>query len=561
MTVHKLLCSLLLAAAPAGLMAQSSGTAGLTGRVTDATGAAVPNGTVTATNTGNNSSRVVLTGGDGEYLFTLLPPGEYRVRFAASGFKIAEVTAVTLNVTETPVLNRTLEVGTQSEQVAVVATEETLQVATSSLGTTVGARAVVELPLASRNFTQIIALSAGASAGVNNATALGKGTLDMAVNGSNPSQNNFQVDGVAINNIANNGSANDSGIYGGIGIPNPDALMEFRIQTSTYDASYGRNPGANVNVVTKSGTNTWHGTAFEFLRNSDLNANSFFYNRDNPNSKTSKQVLDQNQFGGVLGGPLRKDKLFIFGSYQGTRSRNGVSPEGNAAGIILPPIPGDNSTDRTTPQFLQSLIAENCGPTVSGLPATLTGTPLSCSATSVSGPAMKILQLKTANGNYYIPGTGGVQKVNTAYSIPSVSSEDQLILNGDYIVSSKNTLAMRYFYGRDPRTIPFPAFGVNLPGSPASTYNANSNAVLRLTTIATNSFLNEARLSFQRNLSTSADLTPAPTAASLGITPLVPGTQPPPMLFSVNNFSLFGALTDPSYSPSNQAQAADQISW
>ena len=561
MTVHKLAGFLLVLALSPVLIAQSSGTAGLTGTVTDPTGAAVPNVNVTAINAGNNSVRMVLTGSDGTYLFNLLPPGEYRVRFTASGFKVAEISSVTLNVTETPVLNRALEVGAQSDQVAVEASAETLQTATSSLGTTVGARAVVELPLASRNFTQIIALSAGASASVNNATALGKGTLDMAVNGSNPSQNNFQVDGVAINNIANNGSANDSGIYGGIGIPNPDALMEFRIQTSTYDAGYGRNPGANVNVVTKSGTNTWHGTAFEFLRNSELNANSFFYNRDHPNSSTSRQVLDQNQFGGVLGGPIRRDKLFIFGSYQGTRSRNGVSPEGNASGIILPPIPGDNSTDRTTPQFLQSLIADNCGPTVGGLPATLTGTPLSCSATSVSGPAMKILQLKTANGNYYIPGTGGVQKVNTAYSIPSVSSEDQLILNGDYIVSSKNTLAMRYFYGRDPRTIPFPAFGVNLPGSPASTYNANSNAVLRLTTIVTNSFLNEARLSFQRNLSTSADQTPAATAASLGITPLVPGTLPPPMLFSVNNFSLFGALTDPSYSPSNQAQAADQISW
>ena len=222
-------------AVTAALFAQSSGTSALTGTVTDPTGAVIPNVTVTATNTGNNSVRTAATGADGVYRFTLLPPGTYRVRFVANGFKAAEVTTVTLNVTETPVLDQKLEVGAQTDQVTVEATAETLQTATSSLGTTVGARQVTELPLSSRNFTQIIGLSAGASASVNNATAFGKGTLDMAVNGNNTGQNNFQMDGVAINNVANNGSANDSGIYAGIGIPSPDALLEFRIQTSTYE--------------------------------------------------------------------------------------------------------------------------------------------------------------------------------------------------------------------------------------------------------------------------------------------------------------------------------------
>src|SRR6185369_18021193 len=224
----------------------------------------------------------------------------------------------------------------------------------------------------------------GASASVGNATQFGKGTADMSVNGNNAGQNNFPIDGVAINNIANAGSANDFGIYGGIGIPNPDSLQEFRIQTSTYDASYGRNPGANINVITKSGTNTFHGSAFEFFRNAQLNANDFFYNRDNPNSKTAKQVLNQNQFGGVLGGPIQKDKLFIFGSYQGTRSRNGVAPQGNASGVLLPGIP---EGDRSGASFISQVIANNCNfPTF--------GPALSCSATSISEPARRILQLK-----------------------------------------------------------------------------------------------------------------------------------------------------------------------
>jgi hypothetical protein len=258
------------------LLAQSAGTAGLSGTVTDPSGAAVPNVAVTLTNADTNQVRSVATASDGVYKFSLIPPGRYNVRFAATGFKTADVSSITLNVTESPVLDRTLEVGQQTDTVTVEATADILQNASSTLGTTVGTRTVTELPLASRNYTQIIGLSAGTSVGVNNAASFGKGTLDIAVNGNTPGQNNFQMDGVAIQSMAGNGSANDGGIYVGIAVPSPDAIQEFKIQTSTYDATYGRNPGANVNVVTKSGTNNWHGAGFEFFRNAKLNANDFF---------------------------------------------------------------------------------------------------------------------------------------------------------------------------------------------------------------------------------------------------------------------------------------------
>jgi len=535
-----------------GLWAQSAGTGALTGTLTDPSGASVPNATVTLTNAETNQVRTTVTGSDGSYRFTLIPPGAYRVRFAATGFKTAEVSSFSVGVTETPVLDRRLEVGAQTEQVTVEAVVETLQTATSSLGTTVNSRTMSQLPLASRNYTQIIALSAGASASVNNATAFGKGTQDMSVNGNNPGQNNFQMDGVQVNNIANNGTSNDSGIYGGIGVPNPDAIQEFRIQTSTYDASYGRNPGANVNVVTKSGTNTWHGTAFEFFRNAQLNANDFFYNRDNPNSKTSKQVLNQNQFGGVLGGPVLKDKVFVFGSYQGTRSRNGVDTVGNTAGAVLPGIPDG---DRTSSAFVQQVIADNCNfPTI--------GPPLSCSATTISAPALKILQLKNADGSYFIPSTGNAIK-QTSFSVPAVFNEDQVLLNGDYVVNAKNTLAMRYFYSHSPRTISLvPLIGGGLPGTSQSAYYANTNAALRLTTLVTPSLVNEARMSFQRNLARTSDtLPPGASPKELGITPLVPTqTQAPPISLLFNGFTMFGTL-DPSFSPTSQFQYADQISW
>src|SRR5271170_279840 len=262
------------------LIGQSAGTGALTGTVTDPTGAVIPVVTVTLKNAETNQARSVTSGSDGVYKFTLLPPGTYDVRFSASGFKTAEVAGVTINVTETPVVDRVLEVGAQTDQITVEASAETLQTTSSALGTTVGTRSVSSLPLTTRNYTQILGMSAGANVSVNNASLLGKGSQDVSVNGANVNQNNYQMDGVNILNFAGNGVGADSGIYVGIGIPNPDALQEFKIQTSTYDASYGRNPGANVNVVTRSGTNTVHGSLFEFFRNKDLNANDFFRNRN-----------------------------------------------------------------------------------------------------------------------------------------------------------------------------------------------------------------------------------------------------------------------------------------
>src|SRR5580704_5084507 len=168
------LLTLLLGICIPSLLAQSAGTSGLSGVITDPSGAAIPNVTVTLTSNDTNQSRTATTGSDGQYKFTLLPPGSYKVRFAAAGFKTSEVGSVTLNVTENPTLDRALEVGAQSEQVTVEATAETLQTASSTLGTVVGTKTVTELPLSSRNFTQIIGLSGGASGPVNNATSFGK---------------------------------------------------------------------------------------------------------------------------------------------------------------------------------------------------------------------------------------------------------------------------------------------------------------------------------------------------------------------------------------------------
>jgi hypothetical protein len=219
-----LLAVLSLAGAPR-LLAQSAGTAGVAGTVTDPSGAAVPQVTVTLTSADTGQSRTAVTGSDGAYRFTLLPPGAYSVRFSAQGFRSADVSGLQLTVTETAVLNRSLEVGAQTDSVTVEAT--------STLGTTVGSRTVTDLPLANRNYTQIIGLSAGGNSAVTNATSFGKSTLDISVNGNTNLQNNFQMDGVSIGSMGTGGRADDNGVFVGIPIINPDAIQEFKIQTST----------------------------------------------------------------------------------------------------------------------------------------------------------------------------------------------------------------------------------------------------------------------------------------------------------------------------------------
>jgi hypothetical protein len=575
--------------------AQSAGTGALTGTVTDQSGKSVPNATVTIANSGTNQERSTITGADGVYKFSLLPPATYRVRFAAAGFKAAEVSGVVIDVTETPLLDKVLEVGAVTQTVTVESNVETLQTQTSTLGTTVTGSQITALPMAQRNYTEILGLSAGTSGAPENATALGKGTQDISVNGNDPGQNNFQMDGVAIDNIANRGSAGDFGIYAGIGVPNPDAIEEFKVQTSTYDASYGRNPGANVNVVTKSGTNAFHGSLFEFTRDSILNAGDFFFDQS-AGAGSARQALNQQQFGGAVGGPIKKDKIFFFFSYQGTRSKNGVTTLGTTFGSQLPPIPNESrgtcpagtgpvsTCDAAAQTFATDLANANCGfstlvPFIPplGIPVQLHG-PNAANCGVHTGPenispvALRILQLPgpTASG-YYIPTASitpgcSLNKDSTFstcnFSIPAIYNEDQYVGNGDYIINSKNTLAARFFYSRNPQLT---TLSGDLPGTPQSNYYSNINSLLKLTTLVSNNFVNEARVSFQRLFAEGSQSVPTGASyANLGMTSSTPSSaslvQPPFTVIANGAYNIFGTI-DPDLSPVNQFQEADQISW
>lgn len=269
-----LFCVVLLFAARLTI-AQTSTTGAIRGTVTDPQGAVIADATVSVTSQATSQVRTVKTDRDGQYTVGLLPPETYKVRISAEGFKTYDPAPVAVVVTETARTDAKLVLGSSTETVEVDALPPALQVENATLGTVVTGNTIREVPLTNRNYTQVLTLSAGVAGDVNNAASLGKGTQDVYVNGASSISNNFHMDGADINNFGS-GRAGDFVQQAGIAIPNPDALQEFKIQTTNYDAGFGRDAGANVDVITKTGTNGFHGAVWEFFRNDVLNANDTF---------------------------------------------------------------------------------------------------------------------------------------------------------------------------------------------------------------------------------------------------------------------------------------------
>ena len=321
------------------------------------------------------------------------------------------------------------------------------------------------------------------------------------MNGARTIDNNFQMDGAQVNNFGT-GRAGDWLGYTGISIPNPDAIQEFKIQTSLYDAQYGRGVGANVNVVTKSGTNQFHGSMFEFLRNDALDANDYFSNR----TGQKKPILRQNQFGGTFGGPIIKEKLFFFGSYQGTRQTNGVG-SGSLRSSFLPPTTDDRSPQALGRQF--------CGQSGAG-----GGIAVACDGSNINPVALSLLTAKLPNGKFFIPTPQTIQSNGlgfSVFSVPSTFSENQYLANVDYVVTKNNTLTGRYFQSSEPQILSFTGAST-LPGTGASSDFKNYNFVLKLTSIPKTSLINELMFSFKRNYGVLATLTPI-RATDIGMKP------------------------------------------
>ncbi|MFN7993478.1 MAG: carboxypeptidase-like regulatory domain-containing protein [Bryobacteraceae bacterium] len=542
----------LLTVALAQLRGQSAAAGALEGSVTDVSGQRLPEATVKVVNSATDERYTANADATGAFHFSLLPPGTYQVEFARNGFKTARMIRLVLNASEVPVLDAVLEPG---DSATTLECKCALRTVAPSTGTLVDQKTITAVPLNTRNFTQVLSMSSGSVATVNNAGTLGRGTPSVNVNG-NTTAGGYTVDGA----------------YAPSTVPNPDAISEFKIQVSQNDAMFGAMV-PNTNLMTKRGENTLHGHLWEFVRNDIFNANAFFRNE----TGQPKPNLKQNQFGATAGGPVKRNSLFFFGSYQGTRQVNGLDPT-SVANLILPALTGDRSAAALAAQFCPANHPGDANyQTYAG------GKQVDClnRGTATTAPinpvALQLLQMKDSAGRYLIPSPQTIitSGPNTglgfsSYSMPSTYKENHFLGNGDWVISPRNTLSGRLFGATVDQLRTFGSPG-GYPGAPivpgfgaaqalAATDVATS---LRLTTQVSAQTVNEAVVTFTRNR-TDTHGVDTPGASDIGMTAVDPLFAKPPeitVLGPMGSFRLFGSDPNDNHFETRTYSWADNVSW
>jgi outer membrane receptor protein involved in Fe transport len=334
MRFQRTVCGAILAAAALVAIPSRAQTVGgsIQGTITDSSGQPIPAAHVVVRNLGTGDTRELRTEPNGRYHAPLLPPGEYEIKASHTGFQTVDRRGIRLTVGQDAVVNVSLEVGRMAEELVVDADVSRVNLTSGAVSGLVGEQEIRDLPLNGRSFQQLALLQTGVQAALTAGNdVVGGRTPKISINGARPEHNNFLLDGTDINNVYNKTPGSAAGVLLGV-----DAVREFQVLTNAYSAEFGRSAGGVINAVTRSGTNDFHGSAFEFHRNSALDARNFF---DPPGQP--KPEFTRHQFGAVLGGPIRKDKTFFFAAYEGLVERLGVTgvtavPDDNARRGILP---------------------------------------------------------------------------------------------------------------------------------------------------------------------------------------------------------------------------------
>ena len=305
--------------------ASAQETGAILGTVKDTSGGTVPSAKVTVTNTDTNDMRNITTGDDGSYRVAGLRPGNYSVKVEKDGFKTTTQTSLVLNVSSEIVVNPTMEVGSSTQEVTVTAEAPVINTTTSALGNVINDQTISELPMNGRNFTDLTLMAPGVVSTTH--SGLGDAGLWYSSNGAPPRSNNYMIDGAIT--VTKNGTGPSSMTGSTLGV---DGIKEYKVVTSMFSAEYGLLMGSQMVIVSKGGTNQWHGGVFEYLRNNHLDARNFFdpqpdvTNRILTDASGNAERLPQfkrNNFGGSLGGPIQKDKTFFFLVYEGLRAAQG----------------------------------------------------------------------------------------------------------------------------------------------------------------------------------------------------------------------------------------------
>jgi hypothetical protein len=528
--------------------AQSPTTGQIAGVVKDASGAVVAGAKITLTSSAG-VERTTTSDASGHYAFSLLPPGTYRVEAEKAGFSKATAEDVVVQITQTTSLDLPLTVASQKAVVEVAAETPLLDTESPAQGTVINEEQIRQLPLPTRNFQQLLTLTPGTSGPVQNSAELGRGAAPIYVDGMRSTSNSVIINGTDANSIGTGSTPN-------LAVPATDSLQEFIVQTSQYDASQGRVAGGVVAAVTKSGTNSIHGNAYEFLRNTDLNANNYFLNR----SAVPRPQYQRNQFGGTLGGPLVKDRVFFFVSYQGSRERNGTSLLNSVGTVVVPSILTNDRSEQTLDNLAQSYGVAFCA----------TSPNLGCLQAN-NQMADFLLMATLPNGQLVIPSApSNCVPVKGFCNAPVVGiskfREDQLNGNLDFQLSSKNRLSAKFFGANNPATqalfnlfgltnaLPVPGFG--------GTANLNQRVLsVDDTYLVTQRIVNNLHFGFGFITTGSQPQEPF-TAAQLGISsPLGNLFAGMPEISVANEFDLGASPFADNTGVEKTYAANDTLSW
>ncbi len=530
--IQLLVCLAALWAAPNLLAQQITGS--IRGTVTDPSGAIVEGASVTARQTETGLSRTTTTDRAGAYLLLELPVGHYQLQVERTSFQTYIQQGISLDVNESATIPVALKVGAESEKIQVDADAEIIQAAVTSLGTVVSEREVLDLPLNGRNFTQLGLLQPGVvplTPGLAEAGGSLRASQAYAVNGQRPESNNFLIDG----------ANNFNGVDGGFVLKPPvDAVTEFRILTHNANAEFGNSLGSTTNIITRSGTNQIHGALWEFFRNDIFDATNFF--------AATTEPLKQNQFGASLGGPVRKDRTFLFGFYEGFRNHQGETqsstvpsvaersgdfsascPEGFTAGFC------NNPNHQLFNVFLNKPYPNN-------------------QLTDINPLSTGLLSL------FPLPNTG----TNLFTSTQIVTQNyDQFGIRLDHYLTTSDALNFRYMFNQGNQFNPIPTSGASVPGFPVGQDQRAQNFVAQETHTFNPNLIGVLRFSYLRNKFLYGERTNHTTPASLGFAyaPSLDVAVGPPFI-QVNGYTTIGdPITGPRNSYENVFDYTGSLSW